>query len=111
MHSMIYLFEHLMICKVLVDKPGGKYLQWIALCHPQLLLFLRSIIRTLNVAYVVPMIAIRIAEHESRPLTASRSFNKLLCCEINFPYVLPINLFGVYTESFRSRTHLSRRRL
>src|SRR5215467_9975644 len=110
-HSLLYLVEDLYTGEIFFDKPCAQQLEWITFCHPQLFFFLRTVIRSLNISYVMTMIAVCIAEHEGRAFAMPGSLYQPLCCSVNGTYVLPVHLFCMNPESFGSRAHFSSRRL
>ena len=71
----LYLFEDLRIDPVLLDQPRAEELEWVALGHPLLFFFFRAIVRALNIAYVVTVVAIGVAENEGRTLTPTWSLH------------------------------------
>src|SRR5215469_621248 len=97
-HLLLDLFEGHRVRDLLLDHPPGEVLERVAFGLPLLLLVLRAVVLPVDVAHVVSVVAICIADQKRRPFALARAFYKALCRGINRAHILPVRAFRMHTE-------------
>src|SRR5712691_8081744 len=77
-----------------VADPTGEQVDRIALRHPELLLFFLPVVRTVDVTYVMPVVAVRRCKQKRRAATGPSALDRLLCCGSDCQHVLAVDLRG-----------------
>src|SRR5215469_656677 len=77
-YPVLELFEDLRIGQAPIDQPGTEQHERIALGPPVLLLFFGAVVRALDVAYMVAVETVGVADHESRSFTTAGSLYQAL---------------------------------
>src|SRR5689334_10815579 len=75
----------------------------VALGSPPLLLVLRAVVGAVDVADVVAVVAVRVAEEEARPLAAARPVDRLQRRLVDGEHVLPVDLLRGDAERLGTR--------
>src|SRR6266496_1471628 len=81
-----------------VADPTSKKVDRIALGHPALLLFLLSVVRTVDVTDVMPVVAVRRRKKKRRAASGPPALDSLFCSRSNCQHVLPVDLRGRNAE-------------
>src|SRR5438477_8996640 len=90
-----------------VAEAGGR----VALVAPELLLVLGPVVRAVDVADVVAVVAVRVALQERRPLATARTLDQALHQRVHRAHVLPVDVQRVDPERTRPVEHVAGRRL
>src|ERR1700678_2800730 len=115
-HSLIHLSpyfgsnraESVGVRVLLCFQPFGEILDRIAFRQPLLLFFFLAVIFTIDIAHMMPAIAIRIAQKKCRPLAAAGALGKVRRDGMHRTHVLPIHGFRAHSESAGPRRNISR---
>src|SRR3954454_244412 len=97
--------------KLLLLEPGAEDRERIAFAAPQLLLVLRAVIRAVDVADVVAVVAVRVREQERRATAGPRALDEVRRLRVHRARVLAVDLARLDTESARPREDVARRRV
>src|SRR5215216_3423297 len=92
-------------------QPLAEQRDRVALGAPQLLLVLRAVVRAVDVADVVAVIAVRVQDEEGRAFAGARSRDRARRGGVDGARVLAVDLLGRDPERGRARADLARRRL
>src|SRR6266446_1144106 len=95
----------------LLNNPLRIIFDWVPLRLPFQLFLLRTVIFAVDVAHVMPSVAIRVANQKRRPLTLSRSLHQPVRRLVHRSHVLPIHAFRLHSKRSSSRENVARRRL
>src|SRR5215472_1230401 len=95
----------------LSGQPLPHKLDGIALGPPLLLFLLRAVVFTVDVAHVVPRVAVRIAKQQRGPSALASSVYEFLRGGVNGAHVLAVHLFRVQTKSRAARQNVPGRGL
>src|SRR5579859_6493879 len=99
------------LCQLLFNQPGGEQLQRIAPGLPLLFLFPGTIVGTLNIADVMAIETIGLAEDKSWLLALSGPRYRLPGYSIDRPHILAIYLDALDSKGRRSGADTARNRL
>src|SRR5207302_5993326 len=110
-HFLVHLFERGRIRDLLRDHPFRKVLDGVALRLPLLLFLLRAVIFAIDVANVMPHVAVGIANQKCRPFALARASDQPLCRAVDRSHILPIHALRVHPERGAPCKHVPRRRL
>src|SRR5271156_549871 len=99
------------IGEFLVNQPFPKIRDRIPLSLPHLLFLLRAVIFAVDVADVMSVIAISIAEQEAGAVAAARAIHQPPSAVMNGAHVLTINARSFQTERGRAHQNVPRRSL
>src|SRR5919204_3114672 len=91
------------------EEPRGQAGDGIPLVAPKLLLLPRAVVGAVDVADVVPVVAVRVAQEERRSVAASRARDKLRRRGVHGADVLAVHVDGVNSERARARQDVPRR--
>src|SRR5713226_8995521 len=94
-----------------LEEPRAEARDRVALVAPQLLLVLRPVVRAVDVADVMAVVAVRIAQQEGRPVAVTRAFDESLRQRVDGAYVLRVNVGGVDPERARPLEYIACGRL
>src|SRR5438067_4777740 len=97
--------------QLLLLEPGAVECERVALAPPEILLLLRPVVRAVDVADVVPVIAVRVAEQERGPAAAARPLDELGRLPVDGAHVLPVDLARLDAERARPSEDLAGSRL
>src|SRR4051812_43022297 len=98
-------------CELLLLEPASEDCERVALVAPQRLLVLRPVVRAIDIADVMAVIAVRVREQERRPIAAARALDELARRRIDGAHVLPVHLTRLDAEGLRTAENLAGRRL
>src|SRR5919197_1290295 len=92
-------------------EPGAEDRQRVALAPPEVLLLLRAVVRAVDVADVVAVVAIRVREQERGPAPGACARDELDSLRVHGAHVLPVDLARLDSERSRPREDVAGRRL
>src|SRR5579859_2438218 len=110
-HFRFNFLQRSRIGDLLRGQPLAHVLDGIPLGLPLLLFLLRPVILAIDVAHVVPRVAIGVAKQQRRPFAAPCPAHQLLRHGVHRAHVLPIHAFRMRPKSSSPRKYVSRRRL
>src|SRR6266566_7467191 len=105
-HVLADVFECHRVRHFLLAHPLRRVLDRVAFRLPLLLFLFRPVILAVDVAYMVPVIAIGVANQKRRPLALAPAFYKPSCRGVNRAHILPIHAFRLHTERGAARKHV-----
>src|SRR5437879_3481530 len=95
--------------EALLLEPLAEECERIALAPPQLLLRLRPVVRTVDVADVMTVIPVRVAEEEGRTASCAGALDELHRLRIDGAHVLSVDFPRLDPEGARPREDVARR--
>src|SRR4051794_12943329 len=98
-------------CELLLLEPASEDCERVALVAPERLLVLRAVVRAIDVADVMPVVAIGVREQERRPTAAACALDELARRRVDRAHVLPVHLARLDAEGLRTGENLAGRRL
>src|SRR5712691_7435185 len=97
--------------ELVLPEPRPQDREWVALAPPELLLLLRPVIRPVDVADVMAVVAVRVAEQERRAAAAACALDQLGRLRVHRAHVLPVDLARLDAERARPGENLAGSRL
>src|SRR3984893_7204012 len=94
--------------KLLADQPFPHVLDGIPLGLPFLLFLLGAVIFAVNVAHMMPRVAIRVANQQRGPFAIARPVHEFLRHGIHGAHILPVYVFRMHAEGGSPRQNVSR---
>src|SRR5947208_1955254 len=95
--------------EVLLFEPRAEEGERVALAAPQLLLLLRPVVRTVDVADVMPVVAVRVAEQKGGAASRACALHELRCRRVDRAHILSVDLARFDSEGPRTREDVARR--
>src|SRR6266699_2997738 len=99
------------IRELLLHEPISQNLDGIALGGPSLLFLLGAIVFAIDIAHVVPAIAVSVAQQKCRACARPRALDKSRCRRMHRADVLPVYAFRRQTKSPRTSQNVAGGRL
>src|SRR4051794_7005147 len=97
--------------ELLFLEPAAEDRERVAFAAPQLFLVLRAVVRAIDVADVVAVVAVRVREQERRPPPAARALDKIGRLRVDRAHILSVDLAPLDAEGARPREDVARRRV
>src|SRR3954471_2920518 len=97
--------------ELLLLEPRAEERERVARAPPQLLLVLRPVVRTVDVAHVVAVVAVGVAEQERGAAAVPRALDELGRLRVHGPHVLTVHLPRLDPEGPRPPEDVARGRL
>src|SRR5438067_5330708 len=95
--------------EVLLFEPRAEEGERVALAAPELLLLLRPVVRTVDVADVMPVVAVRVAEQKGGAASRACALHELRCRRVDRAHILSVDLARFDSEGPRTREDVARR--
>src|SRR5271163_1686159 len=106
-HLLTHLFaddvKRLGIREAVAEQPVGENFQRIAVGLPLLFFLLGTVVFAIDVADVMPGVAVGVADQEGRTLPGTRASNHFCCYGVHGAHVLPVHGFGRDAEGGAAR--------
>src|SRR5579884_2726567 len=107
LHTLLDQLKRLVIRHSLFDEPVRQYLQGVTLRLPKLLFLFRTIIGSLDIAHMMPHVAIRVTEQESWSFTAASTLDQATSGIVDDANILTIDAFSQNAKGLRPGSHVT----
>src|ERR1700687_2394544 len=108
LHFLLDLLQLSFIRKHFLAQPLRKVLDRVPLRLPFKLFLFRTVIFAVDVADVMPRVAIRVAHQKRRPFALPRPLHQPVHRRVHGSHVLPIHTFRLHSKSSSPRRNVSR---
>src|SRR5258708_13858041 len=109
-HFFLDLLQLSFIRNLLFHKPLHVVLDRVPLRLPFEFFLFRTVIFPVDVAYVMPSVAIRVAHQKRRPFALPRPFHQPVRRRVYCLHVLPVHAFRLHSKRSSPRQNVPRRR-
>src|SRR5580693_7708060 len=106
-HFFLDLLQPSFVRNLLLHQPLREILDRVALGFPFLLFLFRTVVFTVDVAHVMPCIAIRVANQKRRPFSLSRAIDEFLRHRIHRAYILSVRAFRKHSKRSPPRQNVA----